>query len=221
MAEAADLDWLIARSEEFEGDLFGLLEDSSFSRDDKSTAILAMCNIALEHANALRELIRIGLPTSAMSMLRLQYEAVVRSIWVLYAASDNAIAKLVAPLTPETAQAASNSLPAFSAMLKEIEQKGPPGVHRLLSEFKDYSWRPLNSFVHGGIHAVSRHREGYPVGLLAQAMRQSNNLVHMSAMALAFHLNDGRVLMSVVAIHTKYADCLQLKLPGEPVSPIS
>lgn len=215
MTDVDELDRLIARSEAFEGELFGLLEDSSFSSDDKSTAVLAICNIALEHANALRELIRIGLPTSAMGMLRLQYEAVVRAIWVLYAASSNAIAKLGAPLTPETAQAASNSLPAFSAMLKEIEQKGPPGVHRLLSEFKDYSWRPLNSFVHGGIHAVSRHREGYPVGLLAQAMRQSNNLVHMSAMALALHFKDGGVVISVAAIHTKYADCLQLRPPGE------
>ncbi len=221
MTDKHELDQLIARSEAFEDELFGLFEDSSFSSDHKSTAVLAMCNIALEHANSLRELIRIGLPTSAMGMLRLQYEAVVRAIWVLYAASDNAVAKLVAPLTPETAQAASNSLPAFSVMLKEIEQKGPPGVHRLLNEFKDYSWRPLNSFVHGGIHAVSRHREGYPVGLLAQATRQSNNLVHMSAMALAFHLNDGGVLMSVVAIHTKHADCLQLKSPGEPIAPVN
>lgn len=215
MTDMHELDQLIARSEEFESELFGLLENSSFSRDEKSTAVLAMCNIALEHANSLRELIRIGLFTSAVGMLRLQYEAVVRSIWVLYAASDNAIAKLVAPLNPETAQVASNSLPVFSAMLKEIEQKGPPGVHRLLSEFKDYSWRPLNSFVHGGIHAVSRQREGYPVGLLEQAMRQSNNLVHMSAMALACHLNDGGVVMSITAIHTTHADCLQLKPPGE------
>lgn len=211
MAEAADLDRLIARSEKLEGALFGLLEDSSYSRDDKSTAILAMCSIALEHANSLRELIRIGMPTSAMGMLRLQYEAVVRAIWVLYAASDNAIAKLVAPLTPETAQASSNGLPAFAAMLKEIGKHGPPAVHRHLSEFKDYSWRPLNSFVHSGIHAISRHTDGYPVGLLEQSVRQSNNLVHMSAMALAIHLESSDLTMSVVALHRDYADCLQLE----------
>ena len=213
MTDVDELDRLIARSEAFEDELFGLLEDSPFSSDDKSAAVLAMCNIALEHANALRELIRVGLPTSAMGMLRLQYEALVRAIWVLYAASDNAIAKLVAPLTPESAQIAKNGLPMCSAMLTEIEQKGPPGVHRHLSEFKDYSWHPLNSFVHSGIHAVSRHREGCPAGLLAQAMRQSNNLVHMSAMALAHHLKDGDVVMSVAAIHTKHADCLELKPP--------
>jgi hypothetical protein len=213
MPETANLDRLFARSKELETELFGLFEHCSFSDDNKSTAILAMCDIALEHATSLRELIRLGLPTSATSMLRLQYEAVVRAIWVLYAASDNSIAKLVAPLTPESAQVASNALPSFSNMLKEIEQKGPPGVHRLLSEFRDYSWRPLNSFVHGGIHAVSRQRQGYPVSLLAQATRQSNNLVHMSAIALACHLNDGALATVVAAIHTKYVDCLQLKSP--------
>lgn len=214
MTEIHDLDQVIARSEEFVGDLIRLLEPLPISDDDKSIAILAMFNITLEHATSLRELIRIGLPTSAMAMLRLQYEAVVRAIWILYAASDNTIAKLVAPLTPESAQAASNGLPAFSIMLKEIEKNGPSAVHRLLSEFKDYSWRPLNSFVHSGIHAVSMHTDGFPATFLAQAIRQSNNLFHMSAIALASHLENAALTASVVAMYSKYADCLQLKSPG-------
>lgn len=214
MAETHDLNLVIARSEEFEVELLQLLEPSSFSDDNKSSAILAMCDIALEHATSLRELLRIGLPTSAMGILRLQYEAVVRAIWVLYAASDSAIDKLVAPLTQENAQVASNGLPAFSIMLKEIEKSGPPAVHRLLSEFKDYSWRPLNSFVHSGIHAVSRYRDGYPIGLVTQAIRQSNNLIHMAAIALTCHLKDGDLTMAVAAMHSKFADCLQLKTLG-------
>jgi hypothetical protein len=213
MPETAILDWLIGRSEELESELFGQFENCSFSGDNKSMAILAMCEIALEHATSLRELIRIGLPTSAMGLLRLQYEAVVRAIWVLYAAPDGLIAKLVAPLTPESAQIASNALPSFSNMLKEIEQKGPPGAHRHLSEFRDYSWRPLNSIVHSGIHAVSRQKEGYPVDHLARTIMQSNNLVHMSAVALACQSSDGALATTVAALHTKYADCLQLKSP--------
>ena len=205
-----ELDRLIARSEQLEAELFGLFDPSEFPGDDKSSAVLAMCNLSLEHANALRALLRVALPTSAMAMLRLQYEALVRVIWVLYVAPDSMLAKLVAPLTPESAHAASNSLPTFSTMLKEIEKHGPPAVHRHLSEFKDYSWRPLNSFVHSGIHAVSRQRDGYAVGHLEQAVRQSNNLVHMSAMALAIHLESADLTRSVAARHRDYADCLQL-----------
>lgn len=99
-----ELNRIIARSEEFEGELFQLLESSSFVKNNKSTAILAMCDIAQEHAISLRELTRIRLLTSAMGMLRLQYEAVVKVIWLLYAASDSAIEKLITPLTPESEQ---------------------------------------------------------------------------------------------------------------------
>jgi hypothetical protein len=162
MAGIDELDRVIALSEEFEEELFQLLQSSSFGNDNKSTAILTMFNIAQEHALALRELTRIRLLTSAMGMLRLQYEAVVKAIWLLYAASDNAIENLLAPLTLESEQIANNGLPSFSDMMKEIEKRGPPGVHRRLSEFRDYSWRPLNSFVHSGIHAVNRHKDGYP-----------------------------------------------------------
>jgi len=146
-----------------------------------------------------------------MGMLRLQYEAVVKAIWLLYAASDNAIEKLLAPLTLESEQIANNGLPCFSDMMKKIEKREPPGVHRHLSEFRDYSWRPLNSFVHSGIHAVNRHKDGYPVALLYSAIRQSNNLTHMSAIALACLLESGDFTMSVANIYKKYPDCLQLK----------
>jgi hypothetical protein len=211
MVDIDELNRVIARSEEFEDELFELLESSSFANNNKSTAILAMHNLAQEHATSLRELTRIRLLTSAMGMLRLQYEAVVKAIWLLYAASDSAIEKLVAPLTPESEQSANNSLPSFSNMMKEIEKKGAPGVHRHLSAFRDYSWRPLNSFVHSGIHAVNRNKAGYPVALLYSAIRQSNNLTHMSAIALAYLSENNDLLMSVALIYKKYTDCLQFE----------
>jgi hypothetical protein len=206
-----ELKRIIARSEEFEDELYQLLQSASFSSDSKSTAILAMHNIAQEHAVSLRELTQIRLCTSAMAMLRLQYEAVVKVIWLLYADSDSAIEKLIAPLTPESEQSANNSLPSFANMMKEIEKKGAPGVHRHLSGFKDYSWRPLNSFVHSGIHAVNRNKDGYPVALLYSSIRQSNNLTHMSAIALAYLSENNDLLISVAFIYKKYADCLQLE----------
>lgn len=206
-----ELDLVIDRSEEFEEELFQLFQSSSFANNNKSTAILAMYNIAQEHAISLRELTRIRLLTSAMGILRLQYEAVVRAIWVLYAASDNAIDKLVAPLTPENEQIAKNGLPSVANMMDQIEKKSPPGVHRHLSGFKDNSWRHLNSFVHSGIHAVNRNKDGYPIVLLYSAIRQSNNLSHMSATALACLLENGDLAMSLINICKKYSDCLQLE----------
>jgi len=43
-----------------------------------------------------------------------------------------------------------------------------------LKEFKHYSWRPLSSYVHGGIHAVNRHGRGFPLELVCMQVRHSN-----------------------------------------------
>jgi hypothetical protein len=209
--ELEELNKIIARADEFEEELFLILQVATFKEDSKSTAIIAMSNIAQEHALSLRELIRNRLLTSAMGLLRLQYEAVVKVIWLLYAATDTEIEKLIAPLTAENAQKASNGLPSFSDMMKAIEKKGAPGVYRHLSSFKDYSWRSLNSFVHSGIHAVNRNKDGYPIYLLSAAVRQSNNLTHMSAIALVYLQDNVDLTLSVAFLYKKYSDCLQLE----------
>lgn len=56
----------------------------------------------MELQQALRTLFGIGCPTTAMSVLRLQFEALTRAMWMLYAATDLAIQKLTAPLTVES-----------------------------------------------------------------------------------------------------------------------
>ena len=210
MVTEQELDQVIARSEQFQDELFLQFQQYGFGDDKKSLAVISMCNIAQEHAISLRELTKLRLLTSAMGLLRLQYEALVRAMWALYAASDSSIIKLVAPLTPENEQVAKNGLPGVSKMMDEIEKKGPAGLHKHLSEFKDYSWQPLNSFVHGGIHAVNRSNTGYPVHIHYSAVRQSNNLLHMSAIALAHLVNDGDLVLDIVSLYKKYADCLQL-----------
>lgn len=210
MNDVNQLNSLLTRSAQYEEELFGLFPSSSFQDDAKTIAITTMCNIALEHSAAVRVLISSGIPTSAISMLRLQYEAIVRAIWLLYAASDSSISKMVAPLSQESEQAASNSLPSFSAMMNEIEKKAPAAAFRHLKEFKDYSWKSLNSFVHGGIHAVKRSRDGYPAPLLSQAVRNSNNLSGLSAITLVYLSSNPSLAKIVAEVSGKYSDCLQL-----------
>lgn len=210
MNDIDQLNNLLDRSAQYEEELFGLFSDSAFQDNEKSIAITSMCAIALEHSTALRLLIGSGVPTSAISLLRLQYEALVRAIWLLYAASDSSISKLIAPLSIETEQTASNSLPSFSTMMGEIEKKAPPAAFRHLKEFKDYSWKSLNSFVHGGIHAVRRNKDGYPAALLSQAVRNSNNLSGLSAITLACLINNPSLPKFVAAVSGRYFDCLQL-----------
>ncbi|MBM5575783.1 hypothetical protein [Deefgea sp. CFH1-16] len=143
-----DLEVLLQRSIEFENVIFSHLESCKFRDDDRSQLVIGLCSLAFEHGGALREMLAAGRPTSGVAMLRLQYEALVRALWLQYAASDLGVAKLIAPLTNESAQKASNAQASIADMLKDIDAKGPRGLFRHLNEFKDYSWRPLNSYVH-------------------------------------------------------------------------
>lgn len=211
MGDIEELHKVIARSEEFKSELAHLFQSVSFASDNKTTAIMATYEIAQEHALALRELTKLRLLTSGMAMLRLQYEVVVKELWLLYIASDTAIDKLVAPLSPANEQIASNSLPTCTVMLNEIEKKGPAGLHRHLGGFKDQSWKALNSFVHSGIHAVSRHRNGYPAQLYNGVIRQSNNLTQLSAMGLATHAQNNQLAEYIAMLYKRYDDCLQLE----------
>jgi hypothetical protein len=108
----------------------------SFLDSDRGKAVFALCCVSYEHGLSLRSLISNGYMTSALSLMRLQYEALTRAMWSMYVAPDSAIEKLTASLTLETEQA-SRSLPSLSQMLEQIVDTrrklcrapcGPPSV---------------------------------------------------------------------------------------------
>lgn len=78
----------------------------------------------------------------------------------------------------------------------------------MLQEFKEYSWKPLSSFVHGGIHAISRHSKGYPKALLIQLLKVSNGVSAMAGMLLVILSGDARQQGKIPAIQLAFSDCL-------------
>lgn len=181
------LEVMLRRSDELHEALLHLLDGVAFDPSPRGEAAFGMCSVALEHGLSLRALMAMGLPTSAVGLMRLQFEALTRAMWLQYAASDQAIQKLTAPLTNQTELAAKN-LPSASDMIDQIGTRvGPsvPAAHQMLAHFKDVSWHAMNPFVHGGIHPLRRQAEGFPVHLALQILRNSNGLLTMTATALA------------------------------------
>lgn len=166
-----------------------------------------MCSIAFEHAESAKMLISAGNLTSATGLVRLQYEALVRAMWLLYAASDTAVSKLTSELTQETADRA-NRLPMLSEMLEKLQGNAPQEPVNMLLEFKEYSWKPLSSFIHGGIHAIHRHSKGYPLPLLEQMVRISNGVSVMVGMLLIILHGGGEQRGKIPSIQREFADCL-------------
>ena len=110
-------------------------------------------------------------------------------------------------LTHESARKA-NKLPMLSEMLAKLDNKAPKEAMDLLYEFKEYSWKPLSSYIHGGIHAIHRHSKGYPIPLLHQLLKASNGVSIMAGMLLVILSGDRRQSGKIPAIQREFADCL-------------
>jgi hypothetical protein len=79
-----------------------------------------MCSISFEHSQSFKILLAARNFTSAIGMLRLQFETFVRGVWIYYAAKDSIIGKLSAELTNTNVKRADNNLPVLSKMIEEL-----------------------------------------------------------------------------------------------------
>lgn len=211
-----DLARALARADELDDALMLAIGAANFRPYDESVRIaasLSAASVSLEHGRALRVLVADGLPTAALSLMRLQHEALTRALWLLYAADDAAISKLTAPLTKE-AERAAGKLPMMADMLKQLgtQPAAAMPLERLLA-FKDNNAATLNSFVHGGIHALHRQAYGYPMPLIVGALRNSNGLMVMAAMMLAVLTGRQSLVSAVSRLQVTFADGLPPVLP--------
>ena len=103
----------------------------------------AACHVAWQHWDAIRGLLSGNLFVSAAVLHRAQYEALVRSIWLLFCASDDQISKLWSRSSPE-AERVGKDLPSAAEMLWGLREKAPKEAYDPLASFKDVSWRALN-----------------------------------------------------------------------------
>lgn len=165
------------------------------------------CSLSLEHWASARALLRSGLLPSAIVVHRAQFEALARSIWLLYAASDDHLSKLTATLSLESEQAAKN-MPQIAEMIQDLGKKAPPPAHDALSRFKENSWKALNSYAHAGIHPIRRHADGYPVELLENILRNANGLAVISCMQAVILSGQQPLQRSILALAAKNSTCM-------------
>ena len=219
-ATAEALDRALARADELDEALMRSIDAAHFQpydASDRISASVSAASVALEHGRALRVLVADGLPTAALSLMRLQHEALTRALWLLYAADDLAISRISAPLSKE-AESAVGKLPMLADMLKQLASN-PAAAKALtgLLAFKDNNAAALNSFVHGGIHALQRQAQGYPVPLIVGALRNCNGLMVMAAMMLAILAGRQPLVHAVSQLQATFANDLPPALA--PASP--
>lgn len=182
--------------------------DCPLSEDSpKNKVSNVTCSLSLEHWHAARALLRAGLLPSALVVHRAQFEALTRSIWVMYAASSQQIDKLTADLSMESEQAAKN-MPQIAQMVQDLEKSGPQQAYDVLNRFKDNSWKALNSYAHAGIHPIRRHQDGYPVSLLVDVLRNANGLAVMSCMQAVVLSGQQPLQRDILLLAAKHPRCM-------------
>jgi hypothetical protein len=110
-----------------------------------------------------------GLYGSALALIRLQFEAYVRGMWLTRCAGDG-----------EVDRAGNDDFPVINSMIESLEH---PGLldSSLLSTIKRDAWEPLNSHTHTGYQQIGprlnkdgRHVEtidhGHPPRQIAVAL---------------------------------------------------
>jgi len=208
-----DYENLLLRSHEFSVALVALLQVGGQPNGNPRCARASIAaQLSFEHAHAMRVLFEAGTPNSASALLRAQYEALLRSAWLLYAASPLHVEKLSASLSQDSAAAAKNA-PGAEEMLKQLERVAEEdpnlrGLVQPLREIRDVSWQPMNSFVHGGIHPLERTKGGFPVKLAKDLLLNSNGMLHMAARLLARLTSSAELVEAADRAYLSFVDCL-------------
>jgi hypothetical protein len=211
-ARDAPLAALLVRSAAFEGAIVGCFPESGpnlATPNTQSELVASACDLCCEHAQTLRAAFTVGSPNSGSAVLRLQYEALLRATWLMFAATPAQIGRLAETLDLDAEQAAKN-LPGYLEMLNAVGKVAPEGLAAPLAEFNQYSRHALNSFVHSGIHALHRVRHGYSMELALTVVRFSNAILHFAYRLLATLTGSQQLMNRVTRIYIDFRDCVPM-----------
>lgn len=148
----------------------------SLPADDRHMLSVGCFDVTLEHQAAIALLHASELPGSALALLRVLTESLVRGLWLLHCASEVELQKFKRGKLDKT----------FQALIDEFEVKIGES-NAVLSGFKKRAWDALNGFTHTGItqvsrrHALGRVEACYPEHELGQALNAAGALGMVAA----------------------------------------
>lgn len=206
-AAFTSLDKCAELSDRFYSSLAELLVDVEHDGTARAQLSMSMCTIAIEHGISQRVLLSMDSLSSAIALLRVQFETVTRALWLLFAASDHRIDRLAELIAGRSLKELPKA-PSMDEMLAALTKSAPPEIARMLGELKKSAWGPLNSYVHGGIHPLMQAHHGYAPEYAIQSLRNANGLSAMAAMLIAVLSGDPEKTRRVREIQLAHLDCL-------------
>lgn len=202
-----DLERTLADSEVLADALWSVVDGQRFSDAPRFQFADMACSLALEHWDAIRGLLNAAMLPSALIIHRAQFEAILRSVWLSYAATDAEISKFSVDLTLDSERAAKNA-PQTHEMMLAVEKRAPKEAFGALYRFKTHSWKALNSYAHAGIHPLRRHADGYPSVLMHGALCNANGLAVVSFMQAVVLRGAQPLQRKLLDIAGKFPNCM-------------
>lgn len=118
------------------------VHEQSLPASSRTRAAASCYGIAQEHHHAIVVLAHHRLYASCYSLLRVEFEAYVRGLWLWLCASDNEVEGFLSGTAP----------PKIRLLLSAIEST-PAFTAKTLSTIKSQSWSAMCAFTHtGGLH---------------------------------------------------------------------
>lgn len=184
--------------------LMAALPDPVTSRQ---AIVRGMATTSHSHYHSQRVLIEVGTTPTVLALVRLHYESVVRSLWYAAGAADEWIDGMKLENSKENGEPVLG--PPVDSMLNRLAEVLPSHVSASLRVLKEASWKPMNSFVHGGVHAiltglVDPYTPYHWIGVLKNA----NGLATMNVQALVISCNDMNSRGLLAALQQKHMSCL-------------
>lgn len=155
--------------------------------------------LSLEHARSVQLLLDTNMNKSAIALLRVQFESLVRGVWVLYCASDQNLSKY-------HSQSQNDHNIMLSGMLNKIQITAPPYIFTMLSECNAQISKITNSYIHSGKLSLQTYENE---SLLSSMIKISNNLVCLSSQLCL--INQGITPKRLGNILNKYLDVVLIK----------
>jgi hypothetical protein len=194
-------------------EVYAVLESGWNTSSQRQVICMAYCKAAVVHAISQRVLIENGLHGSALSLIRLHFETVVRAAWVLHGARDDWLEKFSAPVQPGNLSEPQMG-PPIPAMLETIEDIAPEAAFEL-RRFNE-TVKVMHSFVHGGAHLVVHALRGYPAGNLISVLQNRNLLSLMLCNVIVVASQKPELQGDVRGLMERHAGCMPSVRVGGP-----
>ena len=203
-----ELKLLVQRSETLYGRLADELTDRPMQDAPRAQLAATYAGIAHEHGYSLLMLVEHGNLQSAMVLLRVQLDVLVRALWIQYAASDRHCLAMHDAVGMGEIQV-PNGLPQIQKMLEQLADKGPHQLLPYLLEFKVGVWKSLSSYVHGGVFALHQRAGNIPLDAPISLLKSSNTLTMMAAMLTTIVSEDAGPYGKMQGFQAEFLDCTE------------